>query len=55
MLEETGLAYEPHTVKLDQTTTPEFLTLNPNNKIPAIIDPTGQAASRWRCSRAARS
>jgi GST-like protein len=43
MLEETGLPYEPHLVdfgKSDQTT-PEFLSLNPNNKIPAIIDPDG--------------
>ncbi|MBP7000032.1 glutathione S-transferase C-terminal domain-containing protein [Amaricoccus sp.] len=42
MLEETGLAYEPHLVRLsgDQTT-PEFLSLNPNNKIPAILDPNG--------------
>ena len=41
MLEETGLAYEPHLVRLDQTETPQFLALNPNNKIPAIIDPDG--------------
>ena len=43
MLEETGLDYEPHLVdfsKNDQTTA-EFLSLNPNNKIPAIIDPNG--------------
>jgi GST-like protein len=43
MLEETGLDYEPHLVdfgKNDQTT-PEFLSLNPNNKIPAILDPNG--------------
>ena len=43
MLEETGLAYEPHLVdfgKNDQLT-PEFLSLNPNNKIPAMIDPNG--------------
>ncbi|MGA0542030.1 glutathione S-transferase N-terminal domain-containing protein [Neotabrizicola sp. VNH66] len=43
MLEETGLAYDPHLVdfgKNDQMT-PEFLSLNPNNKIPAIIDPQG--------------
>jgi GST-like protein len=42
MLEETGLPYEPHLVRLsgDQLT-PEFLSLNPNNKIPAIIDPDG--------------
>ncbi len=43
MLEETGLAYEPHLVKFadDDQFTPEFLSLNPNNKIPAIIDPNG--------------
>jgi len=40
-LEEIGMPYEPHTVKLNETTTPEFLSLNPNNKIPAIIDPNG--------------
>ena len=40
-LEETGLAYEPHLVDFgshDQTS-PEFLAINPNNKIPAIVDP----------------
>ena len=42
MLEETGLAYEPHLIRLSgDVTTPEFLALNPNNKIPAIIDPDG--------------
>lgn len=43
MLEETGLAYEPHLVDISQgeTHTPEFLSLNPNGKIPAIIDPDG--------------
>ena len=43
MLEETGLPYEPHLVRFDQNdqTSPEFLALNPNNKIPAIIDPDG--------------
>ncbi|MEM8795549.1 MAG: glutathione binding-like protein [Pseudomonadota bacterium] len=42
-LEEMGLAYEPHTVSFstDDQMTPEFLSLNPNNKIPAIIDPNG--------------
>ncbi len=41
-LEETGLPYEAHTIKLSgDVTTPEFLSLNPNNKIPAIIDPDG--------------
>lgn len=43
MLEETGLAYEPHRVSFDtdDQMSPEFLSLNPNNKIPAIIDPSG--------------
>ena len=43
MLEETGLPYEPHRVSFDthDQTSPEFLSLNPNNKIPAIIDPDG--------------
>jgi GST-like protein len=43
MLEETGLPYEVHMVdfgKNDQMS-PEFLSLNPNNKIPAMIDPNG--------------
>ncbi|MEO0636534.1 MAG: glutathione S-transferase N-terminal domain-containing protein [Pseudomonadota bacterium] len=40
-LEELGVPYEAHTVKLNETETPEFLSLNPNNKIPAIIDPDG--------------
>ena len=43
MLEETGLPYEPHLVRFDANDqlSPEFLSLNPNNKIPAIIDPLG--------------
>ncbi|WP_121631327.1 glutathione S-transferase family protein [Tropicibacter alexandrii] len=43
MLEETGLPYEPHLVTLsdDDVKSPEFLSLNPNNKIPALIDPNG--------------
>lgn len=43
MLEETGLAYEAHLVRLsdDDVKSPEFLSLSPNNKIPAIIDPNG--------------
>ena len=43
MLEETGLPYEPHLVDFarDDQKTPEFLSLNPNGKIPAIIDPDG--------------
>jgi GST-like protein len=43
MLEETGLPYEPHLVDIgkNESWTPEFLALNPNGKIPAIIDPDG--------------
>ena len=42
-LEETGLPYEPHRVGFDRNDqlSPEFLSLNPNNKIPAIVDPQG--------------
>ena len=43
MLEEIGLPYEPHLVDIGQNEswTPEYLSLNPNGKIPAIIDPDG--------------
>ncbi|MEO6986570.1 MAG: glutathione S-transferase N-terminal domain-containing protein, partial [Paralcaligenes sp.] len=43
MLEETGLPYEPHRVSFDtrDQMSPEFLSLSPNNKIPAILDPNG--------------
>ena len=43
LLEETGLAYEPHLVSFERNdqTSPAFLSLNPNNKIPAILDPDG--------------
>ncbi|MBN9435608.1 glutathione S-transferase N-terminal domain-containing protein [Bosea sp. (in: a-proteobacteria)] len=43
MLEEIGLPYEPHTIDIgkNETWTPEFLSLNPNGKIPAILDPDG--------------
>ena len=42
-LEEMGLAYEPHLVSFqtNDQLTPEFISLNPNNKIPAILDPHG--------------
>ena len=42
-LEELDLPYEAHRVSFetDDQMTPEFLSLNPNNKIPAIIDPNG--------------
>ena len=43
MLEETGLPYEPHLVRFDtqDQQSPEFLSLNPYGKIPAILDPHG--------------
>ncbi|OZI38859.1 glutathione S-transferase [Bordetella genomosp. 5] len=43
MLEETGLPYEVHKVSFDTQDqfSPEFLSLSPNNKIPAILDPNG--------------
>lgn len=43
LLEETGLPYEPHRVDFETTEqkSPEFLSLNPNGKIPAILDPEG--------------
>ena len=43
MLEETGLPYEPHLVRFDTNDqlSGEFISLNPNNKIPAILDPNG--------------
>ncbi|MNR05455.1 Disulfide-bond oxidoreductase YfcG [compost metagenome] len=43
LLEELGLAYEPHLVDIgkNETWTPDYLSLNPNGKIPAIIDPDG--------------
>jgi GST-like protein len=42
-LEELELPYEPHLIDIGQneTWTPEYLSLNPNGKIPAIIDPDG--------------
>jgi GSH-dependent disulfide-bond oxidoreductase len=42
-LEETGLPYEAHRVEFsrNEQLSPEFLSLNPNNKIPALIDPNG--------------
>ncbi|MGH7828098.1 MAG: glutathione S-transferase family protein [Candidatus Binatia bacterium] len=43
MLEEVGLPYEVHPINLtkNEQMTPEYLAINPNNKIPAIIDPAG--------------
>ncbi len=43
LLEELGLPYEPHRINIgaNESWTPEFLSLNPNGKIPAILDPDG--------------
>src|SRR5215813_4297604 len=43
MLEEIALPYEVHLVDFgkDDQKTPEFLSLDPNGKIPAILDPNG--------------
>jgi len=43
MREEVALPYEVHVVDFnkDDQKTPEFLSLNPNGKIPAILDPNG--------------
>jgi len=43
MLEETGLPYEPHRVDFESNdqSSPEFRSLNPYGKIPALIDPDG--------------
>ena len=43
LLEELGLPYEPHRVSFDSQDqfSPEFLSLSPNNNIPAILDPNG--------------
>ena len=43
MLEESGLAYEPHRIDImaNESHDPAFLALNPNGKIPAIYDPQG--------------
>lgn len=43
MLEEVGIPYEAHWVDIQagEQFSPEFLALNPNNKIPAILDPNG--------------
>ena len=42
-LEEMGLPYDAHLVDFatNDQMSPEFLSLNPNNKIPAILDPDG--------------
>lgn len=47
MLEETGLAYEPHRVDImaGESREPAFLALNSNGKIPVIYDPDGPSGT----------
>jgi GST-like protein len=46
MLEECGLPYRAHNIDIGkgEQFTPEFLSISPNNKIPAIVDPEGPDA-----------
>ena len=48
MLEEIGLPYEVHAINIGQGDQfkPEYLAINPNNKIPSIIDPDGPGGER---------
>jgi GST-like protein len=43
MLEELGLEYDTHAINIGKNDqfTPEFIAINPNSKIPAIVDPDG--------------
>jgi GSH-dependent disulfide-bond oxidoreductase len=56
MLEETGLAYELVAVDTSkgEQHTPQFRTINPNGKVPAIVDTDGPAARQRGCSIPAR-
>ena len=49
MLEECGLPYRVHTVNIGtgEQFKPEFLAINPNNRIPAIVDPDGPGGKRF--------
>lgn len=49
-LEEMGLPYNPHTIdiRIDDQFSDEFLAVNPNGKIPAIIDPNGPEGKETR-------
>ncbi|HSB49391.1 MAG TPA: glutathione S-transferase N-terminal domain-containing protein, partial [Burkholderiales bacterium] len=43
MLEELGLAYRVHPINIGkgEQFAPEYLKINPNGKIPSIVDPDG--------------
>src|SRR5882672_5969205 len=57
MLEETGLPHEirPVNIRTGEQFKPDFLRINPNNKIPAIVDREGPDGKPIRCSKPARS
>ena len=57
MLEETGLAYEPHLIDIsnNESKDPAFVSLNPNGRIPAIIDPAGPDGSPLAYGKPVRS
>jgi GST-like protein len=50
MLEEIGLPYEVHAINIGQgdQMKPEYLAINPNNKIPAIIDTDGPGGKPFK-------
>ena len=50
MLEEIGVPYEVHPVDLSQNDQmkPEYLAINPNNKIPAIVDSDGPGGQPFK-------
>lgn len=50
LLEELGVAYDPHTINISigEQLTPEFIAINPNNRIPALVDPTANNGTPLR-------
>jgi GSH-dependent disulfide-bond oxidoreductase len=57
MLEEVGISYEVHPISLQKGDqfSPEYLAINPNNKIPSIIDTDGPGGQPLICSSRGRS
>jgi GST-like protein len=47
-LEEMGYEYDAHTINImkNEQFTPEFIAINPNSKIPALVDPNGPGQPR---------